>query len=180
MTLKENRSSFTPIGENIIHHSSWQKSTIEEQNNANDSVCITISPSQFRSLLSSTSCAVSFAREILVFISQSIRARCVLILIADEIQKYNVSVFEHKNEQTSIKVAKSLGEKIFSFFLKASEELTLNNGQDFKIIGWSDMLSSSDYNARVEHIRQYINNNTVQCYPLIDQVTFSYRFTSVL
>lgn len=153
-----------------IQNQSWQASTIEDQNNASDYVCITISPSQFRSLLSSNSKAIEFAHQILVYVRQNIRSSHVLILIADYIQKYNVIVFEHKNEQCAIKLANSLGQKILGFYSKALDKLPLNADQEIEIICWTDMLLSSNYDIRVAEIRQFIDNDGQHCHGLIDDV----------
>jgi hypothetical protein len=165
--MSEVENYFDPA---LINTHPWQNSTIEEQIVINDSVCITISPSQFRSLLSSTANSVSFARHILQFVCQRIRSSQIIILIADQIQKHNIAVFEHKNEKCALKVATSLGQKIADFFSKALDELSLNGSQKIKIISWKDMLSSSDYNSRVEDIQQYVINHEHQCGLLLDKV----------
>ncbi|CAF0992390.1 unnamed protein product [Adineta ricciae] len=152
----------------------WQKSTLIEQNNKNDHVIITISPSQFRSLLSSPNASMALARHIVSYVLHQISVSDIIILIADEIQKYNVAVFEHKNAQSSLKTAKAQGEKISSLFSRVRADLSLDDSQKIKIIHWEDMVSSSNYDARVQHIRQYIDNNQSQCIPLIDVVCNEY------
>nr|ACD54773.1 unknown [Adineta vaga] len=159
--------------ENIMIHS-WQHSTMEEQINvSNNFILITISPSQFRSLLSSSSNSNSFARYILRYVLQKFPlSQQILVLIADQIQKYNISIFEHKNDECSMKIATSLGQKISSYFIQAYNELSFNDRQKIQIINWTDMLLSSNYDNHVQNIRQYINNNQEQCFPLIDKVKY--------
>ncbi len=148
----------------------WQNSMIEERNTAHEPVCVTISPSQFRSLISSTSSGVKFARQILQFVIKNILCPRIIVLIADQIQKYNIAVFEHKNERRSLELAVAQGQQIAEFFSKAYEQLCLNGSQTIKIITWADILIDSNYNSRVQHIRQYFNNNKCECGLLIDKV----------
>jgi len=148
----------------------WQNSTIEECNTAHEPVCVTISPSQFRSLLSSTSSGVTFARQILQFVIKKILCPRIIVLIADQIQKYNIAVFEHKNDRRSLELAVAQGQQIAGFFSKAYEQLSLNGSQTIKIITWADILKDNSYNSRVQHIREYINDNESQCGSLIDKV----------
>ncbi|CAF1238566.1 unnamed protein product [Adineta ricciae] len=153
----------------------WQTSTIEEQCDDHDFVVVAISPSQFRSLLSSTPRSISFARHILDYaLSKFSSSQKLVVLIADQIQKYNVAVFEHKNEECSLKTATSLGQKISSFFFQVLEQISPNDRQRIQIINWTDMLTSSNYDARVEDIRVYTNNHPEQCLPLIDKVCQEY------
>ena len=154
----------------MITNHPWQNSILENDNNMDDFLCITISPSQFRPLLSEKSNAVSFARLILTYACEKTRSSRILILIADEIQKYNVAVFEHKNEQNSLKTAKSLGTKIASFFTEALDELALNDCEKIKVICWNDMIISCDYDSKIGYIRQFINDNQTKSLPLIDEV----------
>jgi hypothetical protein len=149
----------------------WQNSTIDERNTAHEPVCVTISPSQFRPLLSSsTASCVTFARRILQFVIQHIHSPNIIVLIADQIQKYNIAVFEHKNDRRSLELAVAQGQQIAGYFSKAYEQLSLNGSQTIKIITWADILIDSNYNSRVQHIRQYINNNECECGSLIDKV----------
>ncbi len=160
-----------------IHTYSWQYSTIEEQNNVNDWVCVTISPSQFHSLRASNSTSVSFARHILLYIFEHIHASRIIILIADEIQKFNIAIFQHKNEKRSLEIALAQGKKITSFFTEAYDQLS-SNGFHFhkvKILCWTDVNSSGNYDQRVQDIRQYISDNELQCGPLIDKVKNKYN-----
>ncbi len=149
----------------------WQNSTIEERDTAHEPVCVTISPSQFRPLLSSsTASCVTFARQILEFVIDHIHSPNIIVLIADQIQKYNIAVFSHKNERRSLELAIAQGQQIDGYFSKAYEQLSLNGSQTIKIITWADLLIDSNYNSRVQHIRQYINDNESQCGSLIDKV----------
>jgi len=148
----------------------WQNSTIEEHNTAHEPVCVTISPSQFFSLRSSTSSGVTFARRILQFVIKNILCPRIIVLIADQIQKYNIAVFEHKNERRSLELAVAQGQQIAGFFSEAYEQLSLNGSQTIEIITWADILIDSNYNSRVQHIREYINDNESQCGSLIDKV----------
>jgi hypothetical protein len=148
----------------------WQNSTIEEHNTAHEPVCVTISPSQFRPLISSTSSCVKFARRILQFVIEHIHSPNIIVLIADQIQKYNIMVFSHKNERRSLELAVAQGQQIAGFFSEAYEQLSLNGSQTIEIITWADILIDSNYNSRVQHIREYINDNESQCGSLIDKV----------
>jgi hypothetical protein len=148
----------------------WQNSTIDERNTAHEPVCVTISPSQFRPLLSSsTASCVTFARQILEFVIDHIHSPNIIVLIADQIQKYNIIVFSHKKTR-SLELAVAQGQQIAGYFSKAYEQLSLNGSQTIKIITWADLLIDSNYNSRVQHIREYINDNESQCGLLIDKV----------
>jgi hypothetical protein len=170
MALFDTNPDLPRNNNNVICTHSWQTSTIESQNDANESVCVTISPSQFRPLLQTRSAAVSFAHQILLFVLEHVHSSKIIVLIADEIQKYSVSVFEHKNEKRSLEMAIAQGQMISGFFSEACNQLSLNSSEQIKIICWTDMLSSSNYNLRVDHIRQYIDQNQSGCTSLIDQV----------
>ena len=158
----------------IIDVHPWQNSTIEQQNDANKPICITISPSQFRSLLSWRPSAVEFARLIILFVLRHIHSSQILILIADEIQKYNITVFEHKNEQRSLEIAIRQGQQIAGLFAQAYKQLSLNDDQRIQIICWKDILNSSDnYDSRVNDIRKYVGNNSSECQTLINRVRYT-------
>jgi hypothetical protein len=160
--------------DNIVTRS-WQNFTIDAQTNTNDRVCIIISPAQFRSLLSANADGVSLAHHIIQWALRQNCASPIVILIADEIQKYNVAVFQHKNEQASVRIATSLGQKISSFFSEACNELPLHDSEKIQVICWKDMISSSNYDALVEKVRQDINRDQSQCISLIDMVRHGFH-----
>jgi hypothetical protein len=113
---------------------------------------------------------VHYFRQLHQFVIKNILCPRIIVLIADQIQKYNIAVFEHKNERRSLELAVAQGQQIAGFFSKAYEQLSLNGSQRIKIITWADILIDSNYNSRVQHIRQYINNNECECGSLIDKV----------
>jgi hypothetical protein len=172
MDIINHRSDLLFNNNHEICSVAWQNSTIEERNIVHEPVCVTISPSQFRPLLKSTSDTdcVTFARQILQFVIEHIHSPRIIVLIADQIQKYNTMVFSQKNERRSLELAVAQGQKIAEFFFKAYEQLPLNGSQTIKIITWADILIDTNYNSRLQHIRQYINNNESQCGSLIDKV----------
>lgn len=158
------------IGE--IENHSWQNSTIEACTNTFNSMCIIISPSQFRRLLSPKcrSEAVRSARYIVQTIRMYIGSKKIIILIADEIQKFNIAVFQPKNKNHSLNMALAEGRKIADIFSEAFQQLRVDDSQEIKILCWNDIVRSSNYNERVEQIQQYVNNNESECGRLIDKV----------
>jgi hypothetical protein len=170
MSKVNNPNGFLQIDYDKIATRSWQNFTIDAQTNTNDRACIIISPSQFRSLLRSIPNAVSLARHIIQWALHQKHLSRIIILIADEIQKYNEAVFQTKNEQACVRRAISLGQKISGFFFEACNDLLLHDSQKIQVICWKDMISSSNYDAMVEKVRRYVSSDQPQCISLIDTV----------
>ncbi|CAF1284993.1 unnamed protein product [Rotaria sordida] len=148
----------------------WQDCTIENLSLTTEPAFITISPSQFRLIFSSHSTAVKFAYSILQFVLKKIPSRRLIVLIADQIQKYSIAVFEHKNDKRAHETAITQGRKIRQIFDDACQQLSSTESQMIEIIQWNDILRSSNYDSRVELYRHFINNVDSQSSQLIDKV----------
>ena len=155
----------------------WQKSTIGERSVGCESVLIVISPSQFRPLMSSPSTAVSFALATLRYVREQVPASRSIVLIADQIQKYSISVFEHKNDQRARETATAQGQKLRDIFTLACQELCPADAQMIDIIQWDDIAVAGGYNACVDHVRDYVNRVDPECSRLIDEVRQCVRTT---
>ena len=163
---------FDPIQlhEPEIQTYAWQKSTIAERSLGCESVLVVISPSQFRPLMSSPSTAVSFALATLRYAREQVPTSRSIVLIADQIQQYSISVFEHKNDQRARETATAQGHKLREIFTLACQELCPADAQMIDIIQWNDIAIFGGYNACVDHVRDYVNRVDLPASRLIDEV----------
>lgn len=166
--------SSTMSDELWISMEAWQDSLFEERRLSGERPVVVISPSQFRSLLNMPSKAVEFARATLQFVIDRYPRQMIVVLIADEIQKFSIAVCEHKSEKRAKEVAAAQGNKIREIMIDACRQLPTDVSTWVKIIQWNDITTSTSYESRVTSVRTFVEN-VEHAAQLVDKVSFPSR-----
>lgn len=154
----------------------WQtKQMTRSIENATSYGCLGISPNQFRALMSSkknqennssdeavrfAQIAIEYALQPTSLFEDHITPMSIIVLIVDDIQKYNIAVFNKKSltTGTALRNAREEGNRLVDVFQQARQQLSPELAGRVTIIRWQD-IDNEEYKKYVKALEQYLEQN---------------------